>query len=146
MKLKLVEDKSLKEAWIDITYNIFDRRIQKIIDVVETSRVQLEGKIKDHGYVIDSFDVCYIESVDNCTFLYTESEVFENREKLYALENKLKNTTFVRISRSVLLNMDYLESVRPLTNYRLEANLENKEKLVINRHYVKEVKQYLNIG
>lgn len=146
MKLKLVEDKSLKEAWIDITYNIFDRRIQKIIDVVETSRVQLEGKIKDHGYVIDSFDVCYIESVDNCTFLYTESEVFENREKLYALENKLKNTTFVRISKSVLLNMDYLESVRPLTNYRLEANLENKEKLVINRHYVKEVKQYLNIG
>lgn len=146
MKLKLVEDKSLKEAWIDITYNIFDRRIQKIIDVVETSRVQLEGKIKDHGYVIDSFDVYYIESVDNCTFLYTESEVFENREKLYALENKLKNTTFVRISKSVLLNMDYLESVRPLTNYRLEANLENKEKLVINRHYVKEVKQYLNIG
>ncbi|GEQ32627.1 LytTR family DNA-binding domain-containing protein [Marinilactibacillus psychrotolerans] len=146
MKLKLVEDKSLKEAWIDITYNIFDRRIQKIIDVVETSRVQLVGKIKDHGYVIDSFDVCYIESVDNCTFLYTESEVFENREKLYALENKLKNTTFVRISKSVLLNMDYLESVRPLTNYRLEANLENKEKLVINRHYVKEVKQYLNIG
>lgn len=145
MKLKLVEDKSLKEAWIDITYNIFDRRIQKIIDVVETSRVQLEGKIKDHEYVIDSFDVCYIESVDNCTFLYTETEVFENKEKLYTLENKLKNTTFVRISKSVLLNMDYLESVRPLTNYRLEANLENKEKLVINRHYVKEVKQYLNI-
>ena len=121
MKLKFVEDKSLKEAWIDITYNIFDRRIQKIIDVVETSRVQLVGKIKDHGYVIDSFDVCYIESVDNCTFLYTESEVFENREKLYALENKLKNTTFVRISKSVLLNMDYLESVRPLTRLSLRS-------------------------
>lgn len=145
MKLKLVEDKSLKESLIDITYNIFDRKIQKIIDVVETSRVQLEGKIKDHEYVIDSFDVCYIENVDNCSFLYTESEVFENKEKLYALENKLKNTSFVRISKSVLLNMDYLESVRPLTNYRLEASLTNKEKLVINRHYVKEIKKYLNI-
>lgn len=146
MKLRLVEDKSLKEALIDITYNIFDRRIQKIIDVVETSRVQLEGKIKNRDYVIDSFNVCYIESVDNCSFLYTETEVFENKEKLYALESELKNTSFVRISKSVLLNMDYLESVRPLTNYRLEANLENKEKLVINGHYVKEVKQYLNIG
>ncbi|MFL2077197.1 LytTR family DNA-binding domain-containing protein [Marinilactibacillus psychrotolerans] len=145
MKLKLIEDKSLKESLIDITYNIFDRRLQKIIDVVETSRVQLEGKIKDHEYVIDSFDVCYIESVDNCSFLYTETEVFENKEKLYALENKLKNTSFVRICKSVLLNMDYLESVRPLTNYRLEASLTNKEKLVIIRHYVKEVKQYLNI-
>lgn len=145
MKLKLVEDKSLKESLIDITYNIFDRRLQKIIDVVESTRVQLEGKIKDSEYVIDSFDVCYIESVDNSSFLYTESEVFENKEKLYALENELTNTSFVRISKSVLLNMNYLESVRPLTNYRLEASLTNKEKLVINRHYVKEIKQYLNI-
>lgn len=86
-----------------------------------------------------------IESVDNTSFLYTESEIFESKEKLYALKNRLKNTSFVRISKSTLLNMDYLKSVQPIKHYRLEANLKNKEKLIINRHYVKEVKQYLNI-
>lgn len=145
MKLKLVEDKQLEESLIDITYNRYDRRIQRIVDMVETNKVQLEGKMDSSEYKVESFDICYIESVDNTSFLYTESEVFESKEKLYALEKRLKNTSFVRISKSTLLNMDYLKSVQPIKHYRLEANLKNKEKLIINRHYVKEVKQYLNI-
>lgn len=145
MKLKLVEDKQLEESLIDITYNRFDRRIQRIVDMVETNKVQLEGKMDSSEYKVESFDIYYIESVDNTSFLYAESEVFESKEKLYALENRLNNTSFVRISKSTLLNMDYLKSVQPIKHYRLEANLKNKEKLIINRYYVKEVKQYLNI-
>lgn len=145
MKLKLVEDKSLKETLVNITYGVFDKRVQKIIDVIEESELQLKGLIDDHEYVVESNDIYYLETVENKTFLYTESKVLENKEKLYQLEKRLQETSFVRISKSVLLNMNHLESVRPLSNYRLEANLKNDEKLVINRHYIKDVKAYLNL-
>ena len=39
----------------------------------------------------------------------------------------------------------YIESVSVLPNYKLEAKLLNLEKLVINRHYTKNIKAYLNI-
>lgn len=145
MKLKLIEDKTLKEAMIDITYNVFDRRIQKVIEVVERQSVQLEGEYEQNIYIIDSQDIYYLESVDNVSFIYTERQVFESKEKLYALENKFKRMSFVRINKSTILNMDYLKSVSPLSNYRLGANLKNEEKLVISRHYMKDVKNYLNI-
>ncbi|WP_225744829.1 LytTR family DNA-binding domain-containing protein [Marinilactibacillus sp. Marseille-P9653] len=145
MKLKLVEDKSLKETLVNITYGVFDKRVQKIIDVIEESDLQLKGVMDDHEYVVESNDIYYLETVENKTFLYTESKVLENKEKLYQLEKRLQETSFVRISKSVLLNMDHLESVRPLPNYRLEAHLKNHEKLVINRHYIKDVKAYLNL-
>lgn len=145
MKLILQEDKSLKETIIDITYSVLDRRVQKVIEMVETFPFQLEGKKEERVHLLDSPDIYYIESIDNISFLYTESDVFESKEKLYVLENILRNSSFIRINKSTILNMDYLQSVRPLPNYRLEANLKNGENLIISRHYLKDVKQYTKI-
>ena len=120
MKLLLEEDTSLEETIIDVTYKVYDRKLQKLIDLVQ-------------------------ESVDNLTFLYTGELVYESREKLYFFEEQLINTSFLRISKSTILNMDYLKSVSVMPNYKLEALLSNSEKLVINRHYTKNIKDYLNI-
>ena len=38
MKLILQENKSLKETIIDITYNVLDRRVKKIIEMVFVAR------------------------------------------------------------------------------------------------------------
>lgn len=145
MKVKLHEDKSLKETIIDITYNILDRRIKDIIEIVEAPSIQLKGEVEGRFALIDSQDIYYIDSVDNTSFIYTESEVYENKEKLYVLEEKLMPSSFIRINKSTILNMDYLKSVSALPNYRLEAHLFTGEILVINRHYMKAVKEYLNI-
>ena len=145
MKLKLLEDKNIKEVLVSITYGVYDKRIQKIVDIVEGNGLQLKGTIDDHEYTVASGEIFYIETLENKTFIYTEQKVLESKMKLYKLEKILGETSFVRISKSVLLNMNELDSVRPLQNYRLEANLKNGEKLVINRHYIQRVKEYLNL-
>jgi len=143
MKLKLRKDKNIKETIIDITYNIFDHRLKNIIEITKSASIQLKGEIRGRFFLIDSQDIHYIESVDNLTFLYTETEIYENKDTLYGLEDKLQSTSFIRINKSTILNMDYLESVSPLPNYRLETVLTTGEKLIINRHYMKAVKEYL---
>ena len=77
MKLILQENKNLKETIIDITYNVLDRRVKKIIEMVETQSVQLEGRKEEQIYLLNSSDIYYIESVDSLSFLYKESDVFE---------------------------------------------------------------------
>lgn len=145
VKLKLRKDKNIKETIIDITYNIFDHRLKNIIEITKSASIQLKGEIRGRFFLIDSQDIHYIESVDNLTFLYTETEIYENKDTLYGLEDKLQSTSFIRINKSTILNMDYLESVSPLPNYRLETVLTTGEKLIRNRHYMKAVKEYLNI-
>ena len=71
MKLILQEDKSLKETIIDITYSVLDWRVQKVIEIAEMGKVQLEGAKEEHIYLLDSSEIFYIESVDNTSFLYT---------------------------------------------------------------------------
>ena len=42
-----------------------------------------------------------------------------------------------------LVNTSFLQSVRPLYNHRLEATLQNGEKLVITRNYIEPLKEKL---
>lgn len=145
MKLLLKEDANIEETMIEVTYKTYDRKLQQLINLVEEKNIDLRGKYHGETHFINMKDVCYIESVDNLTFLYTDQLVFESKEKLYFFEQRLLNTSFLRISKNTLLNMDYLKSVSVLPNYKLEAKLLNLEKLVINRHYTKNIKAYLNI-
>ncbi|MBQ5417573.1 MAG: LytTR family transcriptional regulator DNA-binding domain-containing protein, partial [Oscillospiraceae bacterium] len=88
-------------------------------------------------------DVLYIESVDNRTFLYTDTDTYETREKLYHLEDILREKHFLRISKSMLLNLMKLRSVRPALNGRFSAILSNGEEVIISRKYVSSLKETL---
>lgn len=145
MKLLLKENTNIEETIIEVTYKIYDRKLQKLIDFVQEQEVDLPGKYRGETHFINMRDIFYIESVDNLTFLYTKDLVYESKEKLYFFENQLMNTSFLRISKNTILNMNYLKGVSVLPNYRLEATLLNSEKLVVNRHYTNNIKTYLNI-
>lgn len=145
MKVFLTENKELAEPFVEITYPFFNQNIQKLVNSIKKERIQLQGQKQNKLYFIESAEIYYIESVDNYTFIYTKKDVFESKEKLYTLSKNLSRNSFVKINRSTLLNMDYLEYVEPLPNYRLEAYLKNGDRLAISRHYIKHVKQYLNI-
>lgn len=68
--------------------------------------------------------------------------MYHSQYRLYQLKDKLHEYGFVQISKSCLLNIDILESMRPLFNSRMEATLKNGEKLNINRNYLNEVKTH----
>lgn len=90
-------------------------------------------------------DIFYIETVDEKTFFYLNSEVYETPLRLYEWEEKLRDTPFVRISKSTILNTDKVSSVRPLLSGKLEAQLSNGEKQVVNRHYVRGFREKFGI-
>ena len=87
----------------------------------------------------DSDTVFYVESVREIQSIHTADEVYETRERLYVLE-KLLPASFIRISRSVILNLDKVRLYRPILNGLMEAGLENGESVYISRKYLKEVR------
>ena len=136
--MKLTIDKSPKyiEAEINIKCDEIDKTIQDVIDLVQNKQrnisVQQDGSTK----TISLGSVYYLESVDEKTFVYGKDEVFSTVMKLYEAEEILSGTSFVRISKSCILNIDILDSVKVMLNGKMEATLDNGEKLIINRHYV----------
>lgn len=99
--------------------------------------------LMDTDLMINILDIYYIESVDKKTFVYLENTVYRTDFRLYQLKDKLRAYGFVQISKSCILNINTLESIRPLFNSRMEATLKNGEKVNINRNYLNGVKKAL---
>lgn len=94
---------------------------------------------------IRSTDIYYIETVDNKTFYYLKEKVYESRQKLYELENTLSSYDFLRVSKSVIVNLSKIKSLSPALNGRFEALMDNGEKVIISRQYVPDLKKRLGI-
>lgn len=101
---------------------------------------------KDHeSCFINASEVLYFEAVDNRTFLYTQEAVLEIRQRLYELEDTLSEKDFIRISKSVIVNINQIRSLRPELNRTILATLCNGERLSISRKYVPAVRKLLSI-
>lgn len=90
-------------------------------------------------------DIYYIESVDNKTFLCMKEKVLESKQKLYELEDSLSSYDFLRVSKSLIVNMSKIKSLSPALNGRFEALMDNSEKIIISRQYIADLKKRLGI-
>lgn len=141
--MKLIIDQSLEHKDVEITIKcgLIDEGLQRLIDQIRLYSFSISGKKDGSIHQIRLEDVYYFESIDNKTFAYCDQEVYECSPKLYELEQQLAHSHFVRISKSCILNITRLVSVRALLYGKFEAQLANTEKLIINRHYVQALKE-----
>ncbi|WP_323400967.1 LytTR family DNA-binding domain-containing protein [Christensenella sp.] len=145
--LKLLIDQSPDNEEVEITIKcgMIDPALEELIAQIRLYSFSITAKKDGRTYTVSLSDIYYFESIDNRTFLYTEHEVYECELKLYELEQQLTKTDFVRVSKACILNVKVLESVRALLNGKMEAELENGEKVIINRHYVEALKRKLGM-
>ena len=143
MKIKTEQDLSCNEIEVIIKYPQKDKQVNRIIDFLQSFDMQIKCAGDNDDQIINILYIYYIESVDKKTFVYLENAVYRTDFRLYQLKDKLRAYGFVQISKSCILNINTLESIRPLFNSRMEATLKNGEKVNINRNYLNGVKKAL---
>lgn len=143
MKIETEQDLSCNEIEITIKYSQKDKQVNRIIDFLQSFDMQIRCDIDNIERMVNILDIYYIESVDKKTFVYLEKTVYHTNFRLYQLKDKLQEYGFVQVSKSCILNINALESIKPLFNSRMEATLKNGEKVYINRNYLNGVKKAL---
>lgn len=143
MKINIVQDDKITETEITIVCNKVDNELEAIISNISIIGNTVAGKINDETFFINLMEVMYFETIDNKSFFYTRDNIYETPMKLYQLEEKLLNTPFVRVSKSVILNLKKVKSIKPEENSRLVAVLGNNEKVIISRQYMRNIKNKL---
>ena len=145
MKITIVEDPNISETEISILCTKMTNEVRNIISNFAVVGSTFAGKKEEETFFIPIQDIFYFESVDGSIFFYTENETYEATAKLYKIEESLKNLKFARISKTVIANLDKMLSIKKAENSRLVATLVNKEKLVVSRQYVSEIKKKLGV-
>lgn len=128
---------------VDIRCHKETDSVREIAAFVRSRQGQLSGALDGRQYNIPVSEIMYIESVDNRTFIYTLQKVYESKQRIYELEENLKPKHFLRISKSSLVNLMKIISVKPALGGRFSAVLSNGEEIIISRKYVSELKKVL---
>ena len=118
-------------------------KVREIAAFVKSRQGSLTGTKDSRQYEIAVSDIYYFESVDGKTFLYTKDQVYETSYRIYELESMLRPKNFLRVSKSMLLNLMKIRSIQSALNGRFAAVLLSGEEVIISRSYVKGLKAAL---
>ena len=117
-------------------------RLKRYIDRFDE---RITGSSNGQTHNITISEILYIESVDKKTFLYTSGSVYSTDKRLYELEELLDEKTFFRCSKSVIVNLDKIKSLRPEVTRNIRATLVNDEVVVISRRYAVQLKKLIGL-
>lgn len=130
MKMRVTIDKN--ELYLDseiiVKCKEIDDVLQDIISYIGIADKNMIGEVDGEMFFIPLNSIFYFESVDKTVYIYTDNQVYKSSAKLYILEEQLIDTYFARVSKTTILNLKKLNSIRTAKNARLEGVLINGEK------------------
>ncbi|MBQ5316625.1 MAG: LytTR family transcriptional regulator DNA-binding domain-containing protein [Oscillospiraceae bacterium] len=145
MKITININENIQDTEIVINCARLTPETESIIAALHIMDSQLTV-IKDEGsYILDISEIAYIETVDRKTFVYTENECYESRLKLYEMEDRLCGMGFMRVSKSCIVRLRYIRSLKAELDRKLRLTLENGEQLIVSRQYADELKKRLGV-
>lgn len=143
MEIRIQKIDETKNEYVEIGCHKTNDRVQDIVRFIKSRQGNIEAVRQEQQYQLPITDIYYIEAVDDKTFIYLKSDCFETRKRLYEFEELLSGREFGRISKSVIVNLMKISSIKPALNGRFMCILKNGEKVIISRKYVSEIKEML---
>lgn len=85
-----------------------------------------------------------IRTEDNQVKIHTKNDSYNINKRLYELENQL-DSSFIRISKSTIVNINEIDYVAPSFKGIMFISLKNGLKDNISRNYLSEFKKRLGL-
>lgn len=144
MRIEIKQVNSYEEEQAVLSVVEVNENIQEAINILENNCRVIAARCDGKTVMCQTDKIYYIESVDKRTYIYTKDHCLEVQHRLYELE-ELLNFYFFRASKSLILNIKKIKSVKAEINGRMRAELLNGEQIIISRSYVKKLKERLGI-
>ena len=145
MKILINVDETRKDTEVMISCPRLTPEIEKVLATLRILDKQLMASKGDETYLVDVSKVIYIESVDRRTFVYTYEECYESKLKLYEVEEQLGAYGFFRISKSCIVQLKWIKSMKMDIGRQIRLTLENGEQIMVSRQYAEELKKKLGV-
>lgn len=142
MKITL-EPVPLSEVEVVIRGDASDPEVARLLGLLGSkSSGRLMVQREDEQFVLDTAQIVYLETADNRVKVHTATETYESRQKLYELMEQLGVKSFVQVSKSTIVNLNFVKSIQAEFSGNYLIKLKNRnEKLTLSRKYFREFKE-----
>ena len=146
MKVSVIRPSVDEEDEIIFRCHVLSDDMDRFIRQIKYGEIKFVGYDKRGISTLVASDIYYFETVDNKVFAYCRQSVYEVKERLYQLEEAIEELPFMRISKSMIANLEKILHISPALGGRVEALLENNEKVIISRLYAPMLKSKLGVS
>ena len=144
MKIIIEEPPEGEEERIIVQCREISPELLSVLNSLKNPTDTLIAHMGSEIHRIKPADIFYIEAVDRKAFIYGEKNVYEAKQKLYELE-ELAMKDFLRISKSVIVNVNKIKTLIPSLSGNAEAVLINNERVVISRRFINNLRETLGM-
>lgn len=145
MKIEISVDEKAEDLQISVTCKQLTPDIEKLLATLRMMNQQLMAKKNEETCLLDVAQIIYIESVDRKCFIYTSDEVYESDFRLYELEQQLEKYGFFRVSKSFLVHLQKVQSLKAEINRKIRITMSNGEQIIASRQYAEALKNRLGV-
>lgn len=143
MRIRIEIDEKIKEDEIIIKCSQLNNEINKIQSLLNEIISKKNNMVfyKDNiEYFISLEEILFFETEANNVFAHSVDNVYKVKYKLYELEETLPDN-FMRVSKSTILNVDYIYSITKNITASSIVEFEHTHKTVyVSRNYYKPLK------
>lgn len=145
MKISIQIEPMQKDTEIAITCNQLTPEIEKMIATLRILNQQMLVTKGDEVILLDVAKIIYVEAVERKMFVYTKENYYESKLKLYEMEERLMECGFFRVSKSCLVQIRNIKSLKNDINRKLRLTLESGEQIMVSRQYADDIKRRLGV-
>lgn len=147
LKVSLNIDSDFKEAKVTIETPEMDHSVQAILDFIKGRETEfLIGKDEEMQHILKPDDIHYFHTESESVVAVTAAGSYKLKEKLYELEEILPSGKFIRLSKSVIVNLHELSRFEASFNGTLCVYFKSGAKEYVSRTYVNTVKEALKMN
>lgn len=146
MKVEVIIDESLDENKVTIYAKKYSKDIENIRDMLTDRLLDKIVAFYDKEIFILSFDeIIRIFAQDGDIFVKTNNKSYKVRLTLTELEKRLDKKKFIRISRSEIVNLDYIKRLDLSFIGTIAVEFTNNEVSYVSRRRLKDFKKILGL-
>lgn len=146
MKVEVIIDESLDENKVTIYAKKYSKDIENIRDMLTDRLLDKIVAFYDKEIFILSFDeIIRVFAQDGDVFVKTNNKSYKVRLTLTELEKRLDKKKFIRISRSEIVNLDYIKRLDLSFIGTIAVEFTNDEVSYVSRRRLKDFKKILGL-
>lgn len=147
MKIEIITNEEFSETRIKIYTKEKNQEIEQIVKKIQSLK-------KDESNIINGYQdrVLFRLKLGNINRFYTqlgityadvEQDTYKIKNKLYELEELLQNTSFIRISKSEIVNVDQIQKIDLSFSGTICVYFKDGSSTYASRRFVKKVKEFI---
>ncbi|SFM39837.1 LytTR family DNA-binding domain-containing protein [Salibacterium qingdaonense] len=145
MKIHVEIDEELEKKEVLIRSNVWDEEVERLLSrLKEEERTYFAGMDGEKRHIFQPQDIIYLYTADKIVMAKTKEGTFQMKERLYELEEKLPPGRFVRLSKSVVANLDELKQFEASFHGSLCVYFRTGDKAYVSRKYVNRIKEKIH--